>query len=230
MRQSSRSGWACFVIACSIAVASAGDAVAGQSGGHDGGGQHGDHDAGAKSGDNGAGSKSGEHDAGAKKGDNDAGAKNADNEAGDTSSSIRDDDGDPDFSSNSQPVDDSAVGTADPAASVDPSVGGRQSLDLPPTLRPLDENDRSSRPFEARPGVPAEVVRTCRNAIASAAAPFGSTRVRARSAGFVHRLSPGLVTAPLVVSIDYLRQGGVETRQARINCRLSATGDVIGLT
>ncbi|ESY81674.1 hypothetical protein X740_07320 [Mesorhizobium sp. LNHC221B00] len=79
------------------------------------------------------------------------------------------------------------------------------------------------------PGVPDEVVRACHDAIESAAAPFGATSVRVSSAGFV-QLSRDTISAPVEVSIDYVRQGSVETRQAPIKCELNATGSVIGLT
>jgi hypothetical protein len=84
--------------------------------------------------------------------------------------------------------------------------------------------------MEALPGVPDEVLRACHDAIESAAAPFGATNVRVRSAGFTHQLSPATISAPIEVSIDYVRQGGVETRSAPIKCELNATGRVIGLT
>lgn len=80
------------------------------------------------------------------------------------------------------------------------------------------------------PGVPDDVVRACYDAIKSAAAPFGAASVRVASAGSVHRLRPNTISAPVQVSIDYVHQGRVETRQAPVECELNAEGSVIGLT
>ena len=153
-------------------------------------------------------------------------------------------------------VDLDAASTGATAASAVPYVGVRQVVDLQPILQPLAENagvapyavvrlsldppfallplieSRNSSgesPIDALPGVPAGVVRACRDAIASAAAPFGATGVHVSSAGFVHQLSLDSLSAPVEVSIDYARQGGVETREAVINCELTMTGSVIGL-
>ncbi|WP_164895614.1 MULTISPECIES: hypothetical protein [unclassified Mesorhizobium] len=54
--------------------------------------------------------------------------------------------------------------------------------------------------------------------------------MRVASAGVVHQLSRATISAPIEVSIDYVRQGNVETRQAAVQCELDATGSVIGLT
>ncbi|WP_292615310.1 hypothetical protein [Mesorhizobium sp.] len=118
------------------------------------------------------------------------------------------------------------------AASVVPSVEAGRSLDLPANLQPPSASNSPSTvsPIKALPGVPDEVVRACHDAIESAAAPFGATSVRVSSAGSIRRLSPDTISAPVEVSIDYVRQGKVETRQAPIKCELNATGGVIGLT
>ncbi|MEI8702161.1 hypothetical protein [Mesorhizobium sp. ISC15] len=118
------------------------------------------------------------------------------------------------------------------AVSVARSAGAGRSLDLPANLQPLSASNSPStvRPIKALPGVPDEVVRACHDAIESAAAPFGATSVRVNSAGSIRRLSPDTISAPVEVSIDYGRQGNVETRQAPIKCELNATGRVIGLT
>ncbi len=81
----------------------------------------------------------------------------------------------------------------------------------------------------AVPGTPSTVVRTCREAIASAASPLGAVRVRAASAGSLRRHRSGALTAPLAVSIDYAGQDGIQVRQARIRCRLDSSGKVIAV-
>lgn len=83
--------------------------------------------------------------------------------------------------------------------------------------------------FVAVPGTPPAVVRVCRQAIASAASPLGAVRVRAASAGPLQRDRRGALTAPLAVRIDYAGLGGIEVRQARIKCRLDASGRVIAV-
>jgi hypothetical protein len=111
---------------------------------------------------------------------------------------------------------------------------------LPASLQPfgassLEPPDDSGKPLTANPlavpsGVADEAVRACRDAIAAAAAPFGATSVRVSSAGSVQRSGPDRLSAPIDVSIDYARQGGVETRQSPVTCELNAAGAVIGLT
>lgn len=119
--------------------------------------------------------------------------------------------------------------TTAPAA---PAAGVPQFLPLPRILQPYGGGGRSSAvtAIEAIPGTPSAIVRACRKAIASAAFPFGVVSIHATSAGSVHRLSRGAVSAPIAVRIHYKRQGGTETRQARIRCHLDATGKVIRLT
>jgi hypothetical protein len=112
------------------------------------------------------------------------------------------------------------------------AAGVPQSIVLPRILRPYGGSGRSSAvtAIEAIPGTPSAVVRACREAIELAAIPFGVVSVRATSAGSLRLLSRGAVSAPIAVRIHYTRQGGAEIRQARIRCRLDATGRVIGLT
>lgn len=217
MRQSRGSSLACFAVACSIAVAYAGVAAGGQNGGGQGAGHHGD---------NGGGNDGGGHGAGSHRSE------------GRSSGPQKGPGGDPNDPSGSSPVDDGETGTiptavgAAPTASVVRSADGGQSLDLPPTLQPSSDssNPSTASSVKALPGVPNKVVRACHDAVESAAAPFGATRVRVSSAGFMHRLSQDTISAPIEVSIDYVRQGRVETRQAPIKCELDATGSVIGLT
>ena len=113
-----------------------------------------------------------------------------------------------------------------------PVDGVRQSITLPLILLPSGRSDRASAAttFDEIPGTPAAVVRACRDAVESAATPFGVVSVRARSAGSLRRLSRGAISAPVQVRIYYARQGGAEIRQARIRCHLDASGKVIKLT
>jgi hypothetical protein len=74
------------------------------------------------------------------------------------------------------------------------------------------------------------MVRACRGAIETAAAPYGAVTVSAKSSGSVRRLKGGMVSAPIHVRIKYQRQGGPEIRQARIKCQLDAAGTVVKLT
>lgn len=211
MRQSPGSSLACFAFACAIAVACAGAAAGGEHGGGRGAGGHHGND-----GSHGAGSQHDQgHNSGAHKGPGD----------------------DPDGSSGDPPPDDGTstftTGStrAATAASVVPSADGGRSLDLPLTLQPPGDSTIPStiNPIEV-PGVPDDVVRACYDAIKSAAAPFGAVSVRVGSAGSVHRLRPNTISAPVQVSIDYVHQGSVETRQAPVECELNAKGSVIGLS
>ena len=117
-------------------------------------------------------------------------------------------------------------------ASVAPAQGTRQAIALPRILMPSSRSGRTSdaTAFEARPGTPIVMVRACREAIETAAIPFGVVSVRARSAGTLRHLGRSAVLAPLQVRIRYARRGGAEIRQARISCHLDATGRVIKLT
>jgi hypothetical protein len=81
----------------------------------------------------------------------------------------------------------------------------------------------------AVPGTPNNVVRACRQAIASSAGILGAVRVQAASAGRLLRHRGGALTAPLAVRIDYADEGGVQVRQARIRCRLDPSGTVIAV-
>lgn len=209
VRQSSESSWAYFVFVCSIAVACAGATAGGERGGGKSGGNHGVGGNSAAS-HHGEGRKDGAH-----KGP-----------SGSSSRSPVDDDG-----TSTTATAAVAAATAATAVSVARSASGR-SLDLPSSLQPPGDVDSPATvsPIKALPGVPYEVVRACHDAIESAAAPFGATSVRVSSAGSMRRLTPDTISAPVEVSIDYGRQGNVETRQAPIKCELNATGSVIGLT
>ncbi|TGP27221.1 MULTISPECIES: hypothetical protein [unclassified Mesorhizobium] len=110
-----------------------------------------------------------------------------------------------------------------------------QSITLPPALRPSGNGNLRRlaeghpfavlSPLKAIPGTPAAVVRACHAAIMNAAKPLGAVRVYAASAGPARRAQSGL-NAPIAVRIDYERQGGIEVRQARVDCRLNAAGTV----
>lgn len=222
MRQSPESSWAYFAFVCSIAVACAGAAAGGERGGGKSGGNHG-----------GGGNSAGSHGGGG----NSAGSHHGEGRKGGAHKGPGDD---PSGSSSRSPVDDdrtsttatAAVAATSTATAVARSAGTGRSLDLPANLQPPNASNSPSTvsPIKALPGVPDEVVRACRDAIELAAAPFGATSVRVSSAGSMRRLGPDTISAPVEVSIDYGRQGKVETRQAPIRCELNATGGVIGLT
>jgi hypothetical protein len=81
-------------------------------------------------------------------------------------------------------------------------------------------------PLQPRSGTPQQVVQDCRAAIVAAALPYGVVRVDAASAGPM-RSARGGFAAPVEFRIVYNRQGGLETRQATINCRMNTAGRVI---
>ncbi|MBZ9756894.1 hypothetical protein LB524_16500 [Mesorhizobium sp. ESP6-5] len=126
-------------------------------------------------------------------------------------------------------------GTAGPTAAAS-ARSGKQSIALPPILKPSISDGgftdgypvKPQRPLRAKPGIPAAVVQACRSAITSAATPLGAVRVRALSAGLLRRRG-GTLTAPIKVQIDYARQGGVEVRQADVDCRLDRAGRVTAI-
>ncbi|AEH81467.1 helicase [Sinorhizobium meliloti] len=133
-----------------------------------------------------------------------------------------------------------ATGTASRILGAAPEKGVRPSIALPRILWPLKSRRRHERgewsyplrfpaPIAAITGTPRAVVRVCRQAIAQAASALGGVRVRAVSAGPLHRGRRGTLTAPLDVRIDYAGQGGREVRQARIRCRLDTSGRVIAV-
>ncbi len=126
-----------------------------------------------------------------------------------------------------------AVGSAPPDnAAVAPREGATQTMRLPATLRPDAGHGNSWRgadkplsSLRTKPGTPPSIVRACREAISSAATPFGAVRVSAVSAGPVDQGRDWL-TAPIDVRISYAIQGKIEVRQARVGCRLDALGGV----
>jgi hypothetical protein len=85
---------------------------------------------------------------------------------------------------------------------------------------------RFGTPLRGRGGTPQQVVHSCREAIVAAALPYGVVRVDAASAGPM-RSGSGGYAAPVEFRIVYNRQGGLETRQATINCRMNMAGRVI---
>ena len=71
-------------------------------------------------------------------------------------------------------------------------------------------------------------MRACREAIVACTVPHGAMSVSVASAGRLGRTGDALV-APISVSIEYLRQGGIERRQGRVNCLLTEEGAVVAL-
>ena len=119
-------------------------------------------------------------------------------------------------------------------------MGRPHAVSLPLILRPsrgpggeatpptLDGSLRREQRFALRPVTPEVIVRACREAIVAAAVPHGAVSVSAASAGRLGRAGDALV-APISVSIEYLRQGGIERRQARVNCLLTEERAVVAL-
>ena len=122
------------------------------------------------------------------------------------------------------------------AASAATAKTTRKSMVLPPVLRPSKSGRGFTKgypfgflgPLEAIPGTPKVVVQACRSAVMSAAKPLGAIRVRAASAGAL-RKRRGAISAPINVRVDYARQGGIEVRQAKVNCSLDRAGRVTGI-
>ncbi|CDX40585.1 conserved exported hypothetical protein [Mesorhizobium sp. SOD10] len=136
-------------------------------------------------------------------------------------------------------------GDEDAAPPDDPAVfsakNARTAIGLPSVLKPSGTGGGEFRRFtagypfappvslKAKPGTPAKVVSACRAAIMSAATPLGAMRVYAVSAGPMRQRKAGLA-APIEVRISYALRGGIQVRQARVLCRLGATGKVIAVT
>jgi hypothetical protein len=90
---------------------------------------------------------------------------------------------------------------------------------------------RSSRDIAilaVQQGPPLAIVTACRDELILAAMPFAPVSIDVVSAGNVRRTKDGQV-APLSVKIVYDRQGGYETRKAKISCRVNAQGAVTSL-
>jgi hypothetical protein len=89
-----------------------------------------------------------------------------------------------------------------------------------------EDLERFRTPLVPRGGTPQQVVKNCRDAVTAAALSYGVVRVDAASSGPMRSAGGGFV-APIDVKILYNRQGGLETRQATISCRMNTAGRVI---
>jgi hypothetical protein len=98
--------------------------------------------------------------------------------------------------------------------------------DIGPVSGTREDVERFRSPLTPRPGTPQAVVQSCRTAIVASALPYGVMRVDAVSAGPMQSARGGFA-APVEFRIVYNRQGGLETRQATINCRMNAAGRVV---
>jgi hypothetical protein len=78
--------------------------------------------------------------------------------------------------------------------------------------------------------VPTEIVAACRKGIINAAKPYDPVEVDVVGAGRVQRVEEGGQIAPLVVRIIYDREGGYETREARVRCYVDSLGNAVSLT
>jgi hypothetical protein len=79
-------------------------------------------------------------------------------------------------------------------------------------------------------GVPTAIIAACREGIIRAAQPYDPIQVDVVGAGSAQQLKAGGQIAPLVVRIIYDRQGGYETREARVGCHVNALGQAVALT
>jgi len=78
--------------------------------------------------------------------------------------------------------------------------------------------------------VPRAIVAACREGIIKAARAYDPVQIDVAGAGRVQRVQEGGQIAPLVVRIVYDRQGGYETRKARVSCYVDARGNAVSLT
>ncbi|MBZ9816511.1 hypothetical protein [Mesorhizobium sp. CA7] len=136
-------------------------------------------------------------------------------------------------------------GTGDTVSPDNPTVFSAKSattaISLPSILKPSSTGGGefgrfgAGYPFaplvslKAKPGTPPKVVSACRAAIMSATTPLGAVRVYVVSAGPMRQRKAGLA-APIEVRINYALPGGIQVRQAKVLCRLGATGKVIAVT
>jgi hypothetical protein len=98
--------------------------------------------------------------------------------------------------------------------------------EIGPVSGTREDVERFRSPLTPRPGTPQAVVQNCRAAVVASALPYGVVRVDAASAGAMQSARGGFA-APVEFRIVYNRQGGLETRQATINCRMNAEGRVV---
>ncbi|HEV2559064.1 MAG TPA: hypothetical protein VGU45_10590 [Microvirga sp.] len=83
------------------------------------------------------------------------------------------------------------------------------------------------RPEIARAASP--TLERCREAITANTKRYGSTEVRVASAGAEERRADGVTVAPLTAQVRYAQRGRSQVRQARVNCQLSAGGQVVAI-
>ena len=80
-----------------------------------------------------------------------------------------------------------------------------------------------------RLGVPVGVVSACRSSIVEAGRPYGMIWVDAASAGRLRVNRTGAAVAPIEARAAYQHAAAVQTRHARLICRLSPEGKVVAL-
>jgi hypothetical protein len=78
--------------------------------------------------------------------------------------------------------------------------------------------------------VPIAIIAACRKGITKAASAYDYVQVDVVGTGSVQTVEGGRQIAPLVVRIVYDRQGGYETREARVSCHVDALGNAVALT
>ena len=81
-------------------------------------------------------------------------------------------------------------------------------------------------PGEARPAGAMRTFAACRSAIETWARPYSPVDLDITTVGPVQRPGGGKRVAPLFVRIVYDTEGGLETRKARLECRVDAADTV----
>jgi hypothetical protein len=100
----------------------------------------------------------------------------------------------------------------------------------PPRRLPPPQVRRAPAPAlnPARPPRSASALRACRDAIAKASLPYGSTRVSVADAGPA-AARPEDRTVNVRARIEYADGGRREVRSAQVSCRLNGGGEVVAL-
>jgi hypothetical protein len=140
---------------------------------------------------------------------------------------------------------------------IGPGVGGGLGFTLPALLRPDDRRRvrrkrgiyayltelgnvlttpedvaRDRIPLRAITGTPYQTVAACRGAILRAAQQYNPVFATTASGGALRKIHGGRggALAPIQTKLIYLREDGYEVKQAKVNCRLTADGGVVGLS
>lgn len=128
--------------------------------------------------------------------------------------------------------------TAGTIASIAPAMSASGGVNFPESLWPYESGASGGgwfrsihllKPLRVRPGTPLAIVQSCRNALVSGASSYGATQVDVASSGRTARLKDGSLSAPIEARIVFQRGSRVQVRQARVTCRLDATGRMLAM-